>query len=228
MQHKKIVRSAKASQFICILLLTILPSLDFNCLKLLNFNCDKIYISLGTIAFTAFFVEEYIDWMSKASYKSALDILRDALFKNMPPDEMFHHRATLFKANRRETKLKFFCRSGTQYQKKVQPFKINNDNEKENEGIAGQAWFKNATLNYPNLPEWRDDDKYANSGHLPLDKVKKLNVKSRSIVATPIRNLDGKRWGVLVVDSRNPNEFLDKTQQNDLFESIAATIGKLL
>ena len=55
---------------------------------------------------------------------------------------MFHHRATLFKVNLRETKLKFFCRSGTQYQRKVQPFQIDNDNEGQNEGIAGQAWFK--------------------------------------------------------------------------------------
>ena len=228
MQNKKLVFATKAIQFICVILLTILPSL--------NFGSTKMYIFWGVIAVAAFIGEESINWMSKAPSKSALDILRDALFKDMPPDEMFHNRATLFKANRRETKLKFFCRSGTQYQRRVQPFKISDDNEKENEGIAGLAWFKGATLNYANLPEvppeWSDDDdecrEYANAGHLPLDKAKKLNVKSRSIVATPIRNLDGERWGVLVIDSRNPNEFLDKTQNNDLFESIAATIGKLL
>ena len=228
MQHKKLVFAAKIGQFVCLLFLTVLPLLDF--------KNTKIYILLAVVAVVAFLGEEYINWISKAPYKSALDILRDALFKDMPSDEMFHHRATLFKANYGETKLKFFCRSGTQYQKKVQPFKINNDNEKENEGIAGQAWFKDATLNYANLPEipsdWRDDDdrceEYAKVGHLPLNKAKKLNVKSRSVVATPIRNLDGKRWGVLVIDSRNPNDVLDKSENKDLFESIAATIGKLL
>ena len=228
MQHKRFVFFAKTGQFICLLLLATLP--------LLNFKNSKAYILLGVIAGAAFIGEEYINWISKAPYKSALDILRDALFKNMPPDEMFHHRATLFKANRRETKLKFFCRSGTQYQRKVQPFQINNDNEMQNEGVAGQAWFKDTTLNYSDLPEipseWRDDDdtckEYAKAGHLPLSKTKLLNVKSRSIAATPIRNLDGKRWGVLVVDSRNPDEFLDKPKNKDLFESIAATIGKLL
>lgn len=228
MQHKKLVRVAKTGQFICLLLIAILPSL--------NLNKPETYIFLGAIAGAAFVGEEYVNWISKAPYKSALDILRNALFKNMPPDEMFHHRATLFKANRRETKLKFFCRSGTQYQRKVQTFQINNDNEMQNEGIAGQAWFKDATLNYSDLPEipsqWRDDDdsckEYAKAGHLPLSKAKLLNVKSRSIAATPIRNLEGKRWGVLVVDSRNPDDFLSKSENKELFESIAATIEKLL
>ena len=228
MHHKKFVRAAKTGQFICLLLIAILPSL--------NFNKPEIYILLGVTAVAAFVGEEYINWVSKAPYKSALDILRDALFKNIPADEMFHHRATLFKANRRETKLKFFCRSGTQYQRNVQSFQINNDSEMQNEGIAGQAWFKDATLNYSDLPEisseWRDDDdtckEYAKAGHLPLGKAKRLNVKSRSIAATPIRNLDGKRWGVLVVDSRNPDDFLDKSKNKELFESIAATIEKLL
>lgn len=228
MQHRRFVFFAKTGQFICLLLLSTLP--------LLNFKNTKVYILLGVIAGAAFMGEEYINWISKASYKSALNILRDALFKSFPPDEMFHHRATLFKANRRETKLKFFCRSGTQYQRSVQSFQINNDNEKQNEGIAGQAWFKDAALNYSDLPEipseWRDgDDKckeYAKAGHLPLEKAKKLNVKSRSIAATPIRNLDGKRWGVLVVDSRSPDDFLEKSKNKDLFESIAATIEKLL
>lgn len=63
---------------------------------------------------------------------------------------------------------------------------------------------------------------------MPLSKTKRLNVKSRSIAATPIRNLDGKRWGVLVVDSRNPDDFLDNSKNKELFESIAATIEKLL
>ncbi|MCY4381692.1 MAG: GAF domain-containing protein [Nitrospinae bacterium] len=228
MQHRRSVFIAKTGQFICLLLLTTLP--------LLNFKNGTVYILLGVIAGAAFIGEEYINWISKTSYKSALNILRDALFKNMPPDEMFHHRATLFKANRRETKLKFFCRSGTQYQRNVQSFQINNDNEMQNEGIAGQAWFKDTTLNYSDLPkissQWRDDDdtckEYAKAGHLPLGKAKRLNVKSRSIAATPIRNLDGKRWGVLVVDSRNPDDFLDNSKNKELFESIAANIEKLL
>lgn len=228
MQHKKLLRVAKTGQFICLLLLTTLP--------LLNFSNTKVYILLGIIAGAAFIGEEYNNWISKAPYKSALDILRNALFKDVPPDKMFHYRATLFKVNLRETKLKFFCRSGTQYQRKVQPFQINNDNEGQNEGIAGQAWFKDTILNYFDLPEipseWRDDDEkckeYAKESHLPLRKAKQLKVKARSIAATPIRNLDGKKWGVLVVDSRNPDDFLDESGNKDLIESIAATIGKLL
>lgn len=228
MQNRKFVFAAKTGQFICLLLLTTLP--------LLNFSNTKVYILLGIIAGAAFIGEEYNNWISKAPYKSALDILRNTLFKDVPPDKMFHYRATLFKVNLRETKLKFFCRSGTQYQRKVQPFQMDNDNEEQNEGIAGQAWFKDTILNYFDLPEippeWRDDDEkckeYAKESHLPLRKAKQLKVKARSIAATPIRNLDGKKWGVLVVDSRNPDDFLDESGNKDLIESIAATIGKLL
>ena len=66
MQHKKLVRVAKTGQFICLLLIAILPSL--------NFNKPEIYIFLGVIAGAAFIGEEYINWISKAPYKSALDI----------------------------------------------------------------------------------------------------------------------------------------------------------
>lgn len=58
MQHKKLVRVAKTGQFICLLLIAILPSL--------NFNKPEIYIFLGVIADAAFIGEEYINWISKA------------------------------------------------------------------------------------------------------------------------------------------------------------------
>jgi hypothetical protein len=113
------------------------------------------------IALVAKLVQEKLNPESKIRLKAWLDILLDAYFTGVPEAEKYHNRVTLFKANRKCTALEAHCRSGTQYQRKIQSFVISEDNENANEGIAGQAWFRNATVtaSLPDSPPiWRNDD----------------------------------------------------------------------
>ena len=113
-------------------------------------------------------------------------------------------------------------------------FKINNNDETKNEGLAGQAWFRNATASVGDLPEcpnpWSDADArcqaYAKAGLLTAKKAGRLKVRSRSLLATPVRNFKGNQWGVLVLDSRLPNTFGPERQA--AVTSFATVLSKML
>ncbi len=166
--------------------------------------------------------------------KATLDGFFEAYFADMTESERYDSRITLFRANRSKHLLKPYCRSGTQSQRGIQPLKIDSDHEEGNEGIAGQAWFRNVTVSPPPLPEcpnpWSDQDvacqDYARHGVLSHSKAARLHVKSRSLVATPVRDCKGNQWGVLVLDSRTPDGI--DPQKEPLVKAFAATLGKVL
>ena len=170
---------------------------------------------------------------SKIRLKAVLSAIDEACFQAVAPEERYLHRVTLFKANFSHTKLSAYCRAGDRYQHRISSFTINHNDERSNEGIIGQAWFRNATTAkvLPPCPgEWSDDDpdcrEYARQGLLPVKKAAKLNVKSRSVLAMPIRNLKGNKWGVLVLDSRQPDAF--DTSRTSLVQSIALALGQMV
>lgn len=170
---------------------------------------------------------------SKIKIKAVLDALRDSYFEGAAGDERHHNRVTLFRPDRSQRKLKRYCRSGTQWQRSGTSFKISDDNEHANEGVAGQAWFSDATVSAqlpaPTNP-WDDNHAdciaYAEAGYLLARKACDLNVKSRSILATPVRDTKGARWGILVLDSRTPNGL--KADRQAHAELVATTIGSMI
>jgi hypothetical protein len=141
---------------------------------------------------------------------------------------------TIYKAVWFSKWLKPYCRAGDRYQRSISWFKINNDDETRNEGLAGQAWFRNATVTVGDLPEcpnpWSDSDArcqaYAQHGLLTPAKAGRLKVKSRSLLATPVRNFKGNQWGVLVLDSRVPDTFNAERQAS--VTSFATVLSKML
>lgn len=46
---------------------------------------------------------------------------------------------------------------------------------------------------------------YCEKGYVSYQTALNLDVQSRSVVAVVVRNKAGERWGVLVLDSREPN-----------------------
>jgi hypothetical protein len=171
---------------------------------------------------------------SKARVKAVLNALEDSCFNTVAPGERYFNRVTIFKAVWFGTKLKAYCRAGDRYQRDISSFKISNDDEAKNEGLAGQAWFRNATVIVGDLPEcpnpWTDANArcqdYAHRGLLTAKKAGQLKVKSRSILATPVRNFKGNQWGVLVLDSRQPDAFGAERQAS--VTSVATVLSKML
>ncbi len=214
------------------------PSSFFEYLHSLFLYWYLEFISVAAIlGIVAKLAQELLSNESKIRLKATLDSLHEIYFEDVPEAQRYENRVTLFKTNGRGTCLHFYCRSGTQYQRKVQSLRIDSNNQTGNEGIAGQAWFRNATVSKYDLPEcpnpWSDSDpaciKYANESLLPMEKARKLNVKSKSIVATSIERLKGqerKQWGVLVLDSRDAKG-IDPNKER-MVRSFAAALGKLL
>lgn len=78
------------------------------------------------------------------------------------------------------------------------------------EGVAGIAWAWNTVVFKEHLPDLRNETvtedrlvEYANNSNTPLEVVRQLNPVSRSLCGIPIE-VNGRVWGVLVVDSRQP------------------------
>lgn len=193
-----------------------------------------LIIVLALVGVLAKLIQEHFNPESKKRLKAALDLLLDAYFTGVPEKDRYLNRATLFKANTGHSKLQPFCRSGTQYHRGIQPLLIDDNKEAGNEGVAGQAWFRNATVSIPDLPDcpnpWSARNlacaDYARKGLLPMNKAETLHVKSRSLLATPVRNFKGEQWGILVLDSRKPDSIAqDKEHLVTLF---ASALGKML
>lgn len=170
---------------------------------------------------------------SKARVKAVLTVLDEACFGNQPPAERHYNRVTLFKAGWRQKKLKPYARAGERYARSIPSFRIDNGDEAKNEGVIGQGWFRNmtVTMTLPAAPAtWTPEHpacrEYARQALLPVAKAGKLRVKSRSLMATPLRNFKGDQWGVLVLDSRLPNAF--DAAREEIVKSTAAALGKML
>jgi hypothetical protein len=104
---------------------------------------------------TRYFAGERVS--NRKGIKRILDALQKAFFQDTQSDELYKHRVTLFKACKkyrfipfgRLRYLRVYARSGTRYQNSTTFFCIDDEFESANEGVAGQAWFKDAQVTFP-------------------------------------------------------------------------------
>ncbi len=151
---------------------------------------------------------------NKEAIKKTLDALQQTFFP--ATEDSYKNRVTLFKACynpiTRSRFLKIYARSGTSYQKAKIRFPIDDEEEEKNEGVAGRAYFVNSTMVVVGLPEWPSSSdpkneickEYCKKGYVSYETAINLDVQSRSVAASVVRNKAGERWGVLVLDSREP------------------------
>ena len=132
------------------------------------------------------------------------------------------YRATLFKARRTlffRSWLGIVARSGSGEHKSSTIFSIGNSPE-YNTGIAGQCYFQNGATIIKTLPNISHDDgqqaisEYQKVGFLAPDEYKKLDIRALVLLATGIRTDEGKIWGILVLDTTDPNMTFDCDRTN--------------
>jgi hypothetical protein len=192
-----------------------------------------IILSLAILALVGKVAQEVLSSVSKVRVKAVLNALHDGLFVGIPEQERYHNRVTLFRANRKRDQLKPYCRSGTQYQRSQTFFYVSEDDERQNEGVAGLAWFRNATIFIDDVPEscstWDDCERcraYAEATYVPPELAAKMKVRARCFLALPVRSFDGAIWGVLVIDSRKPGG-IDRSRDG-VVELLNSALGKML
>ena len=169
---------------------------------------------------------------------------RDEVFGDLDGDSA-HHRVTLFK-HRRCHLLGFdmkargwplsgwlvpVARSGHTTQKTNVAFLVP-DNTDRAQGIAGRAWAAlNGTAYVTELPDVQstespsDIEQYAQQTNVSKDWVEKRKPGTRSMMAFTVETPVAIPWGVLVVDSRNPD--LDLVRAKDQYRHHGKVLSQL-
>lgn len=136
-----------------------------------------------------------------------------AKLRQAPPAD---HRLTLFRAGRGQKRLDILARSGEATPGSRRRWRIHPDNKAQCEGVAGVGWYIDSVMTVPSpqeseLPDIStagvasDDDiaDYAQRTFVTADQVREDRWSARSFATITIR-VDGRRWGVLVLDSVAP------------------------
>jgi len=106
------------------------------------------------------------------------------------------------------------------------------------EGVAGLTFANNSTIIVSKLPALTPESsdtaiqRYARKGLVSekwvRNRLKRGSCSIRSLVGIPIE-VDGKPWGAIVVDSRNPEPIIGiKELENEEFKRLARSLSKLL
>ena len=194
--------------------------------------CAKLLTVLGNPSFLAV-VEE------------VLDRFREGVFGD--DGDLAHHRVTLFKHHgfhlfgfdikERGWPLSGWlvpvARSGHTAQKTSVRFLAPHDTDRA-QGIAGRAWAAaSGTASAWALPDIRRDTatsddvrQYAEQTNVTGAWVKKRSPGSRALMGFTIETPSGVRWGVLVVDSREPD--LDLVKAKTQYHSYGRVLGRLV
>lgn len=103
------------------------------------------------------------------------------------------------------------------------------------EGVAGQVYVQKKIISIYDLPDLNADtsdeafDEYAKKGFVTNIWLKKRHSHtSRALLGVPIE-VKNKPWGVLVIDSRGPEEITtEETLNSTQYKMLANVLGKLL
>lgn len=200
----------------------------------LHANYAGAVVALALMGLVGRVAQHLLGAERKNRIKAVLDTLDEALFRDVPGEARYQNRATLFRANYRQTRLKLYCRAGTWYQAARPQLAIDGNNEQRNQGVGGQAWFRNTMLDVWDLPDCpvpcvatnQTCVDYAARGFMDLERTAKLHVRSRSLLAVVVRDSAGRKWGALCVDRRDPLRF--SAEQRALTSAFATAIGKMV
>lgn len=168
-----------------------------------------------------------------------LDVFRTEAFASCAEGPEFHHRVTLFKRVQWRWR---FClwpfsgwlvaveRSGHTTQRTSAAFRAT-DNADSNDGIAGQVWSRRRAVLVADLPSLQgqptDEDyaAFAERTFVTVEWLKRKRPFARSLLGIPVE-VKGEVWGVLVLDSRDPQGVNSATEQK--YRPFARYLGKFL
>lgn len=175
--------------------------------------------------------------------RDVLTRLRDAaVSRDCRQDPLHYHRVTLF----RYRQLWWRCwrrwpwtgwlipiaRSAHTTQRVKSVFRVPDDADNA-EGIAGMAWTSQAAVVVSDLPDLHgpkvsdaDFDLYARKTKISEKTARETMPHSRSFMGWPVR-VRGHEWGVIVIDSRNPN-FTRRASVDRMYDAVAGSLQKCL
>ena len=173
-----------------------------------------VLLALQSACQLGFLVLNYIRRFDRARIEKALNAIVDRHLGGSD-DEECDYRATLFKQRRCwgvGSWLGIVARSGEKYRRMRTIFSVHHSDHKQNTGIAGECWWREKTIFLVVDPTDDDGDtgiaierirKYKKNTFLADEEYESMTVKGCIFLATCIK-IDGKKWGVLLLDSTDP------------------------
>lgn len=182
-----------------------------------------------------------------------LDLYREEIFnkdENTKEDAEHFHRVTLFKHFSWRWALVRWpwsgwvvpvARSGSTTRTKIQCFHASKERPDDAEGVAGQTWVRNRPVLVSALPDLSienpqntDIQEYAKRAYVTEEWIRnrmrtnRRGLQCRSLFGVCIE-AKGVPWGVLVIDSRNPEPSRLKTaSRNSKLEICKNVLNRLL
>ncbi|MCI0704733.1 MAG: hypothetical protein L0241_27060 [Planctomycetia bacterium] len=175
--------------------------------------------------------------MARQMIKTLLRGMIDDYFAQVPDENRYQHRATLFicqdadPARGLPKRLEIHVRVGV-FEDSPCVLRVDENERSKCEGVAGQIWFLDAP-HTEELPEWPANDDmtakaaYAGKGFLSIERAAALHVKSRVLSGVMVR-VFGRKWGVLIVDSQTLGFITKHPQKVKLIRWYADLIGQML
>jgi hypothetical protein len=169
-----------------------------------------------------------------------LDSFQESVFGDEVGD-LHHHRVTLFKRVRVGRGWRIWDwrgwlvpveRSGHATRKSKSAFRAP-DNADRAEGVAGSAWAGRKTLYVEGLPDISGIpssaalEQYSHQTRISSKWLSKHKPGSRSFCGIPF-DVKGKRWGVVVLDSRNEQITQKAPQIDNFFKINGRYLSKLM
>lgn len=165
-----------------------------------------------------------------------LDEFRLVAFPKSGNEPVHYHRVTLFQAVHWYWKwwhryLIPVARSGHTTQRSNSVFRIPDDADRV-EGVAGQTWALDTVLSVYDLPDLQGNpteeqfNEYARRTFVTVEYLKQTDrTLPRSLCGVPV-DVGGKRWGVIVVDSRSEKQLTQNVR--GVYSFVGRMLGKLL
>jgi hypothetical protein len=174
----------------------------------------------------------------KRTVSAILEEMRQEYFAHEAGDEKYKHRITLFVCVESDggtngaKHLAIFARSGVHLDSQC-TWPVDDNHPTGCRGVAGKIWYHNITDIKIALCDWpRDNDQtlkvqYAQSLEISVEEAEALNVKSRAFAGAPVL-VNGKKWGVLLLDSLKDGFIADNAHKKGLLNRYTELIGRVL
>lgn len=143
----------------------------------------------------------------KRRAKRFLDTLHRRYFKNSRGEvDYSKYRCTMFVATRGKRWLRALARSGHERQESKSRWSIIESEDGHHDGVCGYAWVRAAVIDIDNLPDptqsVRARKEYCRRTFISEEKYSRLSDwKARSFRAVLVQRADGRKLGVLMLES---------------------------
>jgi len=208
-----------------------------------------IFATLGSGA--ALYKAQFGTKSNWVNITQVLEEYKKALFDDRPEcknDGAYHHRVTLYKYTSFRVALCKYPLTGwvvpvarTKHSSlsRIPRYRVPKKDRDKAEGVAGAAYANNTMVPAYDLPiitkssSDAERAKYSKFGQVSLDwiekRLKKKKCDIRALTGIPVE-VKGEPWGVVVVDSRRPEQIItaEELKDNGHYSSLANMLSKLL